>query len=167
MHSEKQYQGSATQRSLFVRTRSSVGRSSEVRFLASSCPFYSPSQHFHKRMGRLPSVQQTPPRLPTQALRRLRAASNATCSATGVARERRWRKKASPSTSFTSLICKQIPTADDSKLKLGGKELAEPSTLISIVSSPGRSSVFMSPDYGNQVPTWELRLEPLPIPVIS
>jgi|SRR6516162_1487129 len=102
-----------------------------------------------------------------RALRSLRAASNATCSATGAARERRWLKKASPSISSTSLICKQTPLAEGSKLKLGGKELVEPSTLISIVSSRGRASVFTLRDSGSQVSTWGQRLEPLPIRVIS
>src|SRR5215472_19306033 len=118
-------------------------------------------------MGRLASAQQAPPRLPTRASRSLRAASDATCWATGVAREHRWRKRASPSTSFTSLTCKQIRVADDSKLKLGGNELGEPSTLISIVSSGGRASAFMLRDSGSQGSTWERRLEPLPIRVIS
>src|SRR6516225_1974293 len=117
-------------------------------------------------MGRLHSAQQAPPLPSARAWCSLSAVNNATCLATGAARERLWLKKASPSTSSTSLICKQTPLAEGSKLKLGGKELVEPSTLISIVSSPGRGSVFMLRDYGNQVPTWELRLELLPIRVL-
>jgi type VI secretion system secreted protein VgrG len=57
--------------------------------------------------------------------------------------------------------------AEGSKLKLGGKEPAEPSTLISIVSSRGRASVFTPRDSGSQVWTWEQRSEHLPIRVIS
>src|ERR1700757_316777 len=118
-------------------------------------------------MGHLPSAQQAPPRLPTRALQRLRAASDATCSATGVAREPRWRKKASPSISSTSLICKQTPLAEGNKLKRGGKEPAEPSTSISIVSSLGKALVFTLRDSGSQVSTWGQGSEPLPIRVIS